>query len=112
MEVLDEVKTEEEGEVELSERDTLVGYMFLLQNLKRRYEEELTEMERQALDFALWLLYERLSVVGEERAAATAAAGEEERTAAEDGEERSGEDLSKVRSVRELVERRRAADAR
>jgi len=80
----------EEGEVELSERDTLVGYMFLLQNLKRRCEEELTEMERQALDFALWLLYERLH---------------------EEVEELSKEDLAEVRSVRELIERRRAADA-
>jgi len=83
--------------VEIPDRDAAVMYFAILQNLAQR--PDLTDLERQALDFASSLLYqsiysEEISEVGE---------GEE----SERGEEIQ-KSVEKVRSVHELAQVRRA----
>jgi len=81
--------------MEIPERDGIVMYFAILQNLSQR--PDLTDLERQALDFASSLLYQ--SVYGE------AEVGEE----GESGrEEEIQKDMEKVRSVHELAQVRRA----
>jgi len=81
----------------IPERDGIVMYFAILQNLSQR--PDLTDLERQALDFASSLLYQ--SVYGEE----ISEVGEEEESVREEGREG---DMEKVRSVHELAEVRRA----
>jgi len=83
--------------MEIPERDGIVMYFAILQNLSQR--PDLTDLERQALDFASSLLYQ--SVYGEE----ISEVGEEVKSVREDGRER---DMEKVRSVHELAQVRRA----
>ena len=81
--------------MEIPERDGIVMYFAILQNLSQR--PDLTDLERQALDFASSLLYQ--SVYGE------AEVGEE----GESGrEEEIQKDMEKVRSVHELAKVRGA----
>jgi len=82
--------------MEIPERDGIVMYFAILQNLSQR--PDLTDLERQALDFASSLLYQ--SVYGEE----ISEVEEEEESVRE--EEREG-DMDKVRSVHELAQVRR-----
>jgi len=81
--------------MEIPERDGIVMYFAILQNLAQR--PDLTDLERQALDFASSLLYQ--SVYGE------AEVGEEVKSVREEGREG---DMEKVRSVHELAQVRRA----
>ena len=83
--------------MEIPERDGIVMYFAILQNLAQR--PNLTDLERQALDFASSLLYQ--SVYGEE----ISEVGEEVKSVR--GEGREG-DMEKVRSVHELAQVRRA----
>jgi len=83
--------------MEIPERDGIVMYFALLQNLAQRLD--LTDLERQALDFASSLLYQ--SVYGEE----ISEIGDEVKSVK--GGEREG-DMEKVRSVHELAQVRRA----
>ena len=83
--------------MEIPERDGIVMYFAILQNLAQR--PDLTDLERQALDFASSLLYQ--SVYGEEIS--------EVEEGGESGREGGGEeDMEKVRSVHELAQVRRA----
>jgi len=83
--------------MEIPERDGIVMYFAILQNLSQR--PDLTDLERQALDFASSLLYQ--SVYGEE----ISEVGEE----GESGrEEEMQKDVESVRSVHELAQVRRA----
>ena len=78
--------------MEIPDRDAVVMYFAILQNLSQR--PDLTDLERQALDFASSLLYQ--SVYGEE----ISEVGEE----GESGrEEEIQKDMEKVRSVHELA---------
>jgi len=83
--------------MEIPERDGIVMYFAILQNLSQRLD--LTDLERQALDFASSLLYQ--SVYGEEISEVE-----------EEGESGRGEEMQKsvekVRSVHELAQVRRA----
>jgi len=81
--------------MEIPERDGIVMYFAILQNLSQR--PDLTDLERQALDFASSLLYQ--SVYGE------AEVGEEVKSVREEGREG---DMEKVRSVHELAQVRKA----
>ena len=81
--------------MEIPERDGIVMYFAILQNLSQR--PDLTDLERQALDFASSLLYQ--SVYGE------AEVGEEVKSVREEGREG---DMERVRSVHELAQVRRA----
>jgi len=83
--------------MEIPERDAVVMYFAILQNLAQRLD--LTDLERQALDFASSLLYQ--SVYGEE----ISEVGEEVKSVREEERE---EDMDKVRSVHELAQVRRA----
>jgi len=83
--------------MEIPDRDAVVMYFAILQNLAQR--PDLTDLERQALDFASSLLYQ--SVYGEE----ISEVGEEEESMREEGREG---DMDKVRSVHELAQVRRA----
>jgi len=83
--------------MEIPDRDAIVMYFAILQNLAQR--PDLTDLERQALDFASSLLYQ--SVYGEE----ISEVGKEKESVRE--EEREG-DMDKVRSVHELAQVRRA----
>jgi len=83
--------------MEIPERDGIVMYFAILQNLAQRLD--LTDLERQALDFASSLLYQ--SVYGEE----ISEVGEEVKSVREEGGEG---DMEKVRSVHELAQVRRA----
>jgi len=83
--------------MEIPERDGIVMYFAILQNLAQR--PDLTDLERQALDFASSLLYQ--SVYGEE----ISEVGEEVKSVREEGREG---DMEKVRSVHELAQVRRA----
>ncbi|RLE44322.1 hypothetical protein DRJ16_02440 [Candidatus Woesearchaeota archaeon] len=83
--------------MEIPERDGIVMYFAILQNLSQR--PDLTDLERQALDFASSLLYQ--SVYGEE----ISEVGEEVKSVREEGREG---DMDKVRSVHELAQVRRA----
>jgi len=83
--------------VEIPDRDAAVMYFAILQNLAQR--PDLTDLERQALDFASSLLYQ--SICSEE----ISEVGEEVKSVREDGRER---DMEKVRSVHELAQVRRA----
>ena len=83
--------------MEIPERDGIVMYFAILQNLSQR--PDLTDLERQALDFASSLLYQ--SVYGEE----ISEVGEEVKSVREEGREG---DMEKVRSVHELARVRRA----
>ena len=83
--------------MEIPERDGIVMYFAILQNLAQR--PDLTDLERQALDFASSLLYQ--SVYGEE----ISEVGEEVKSVREEGREG---DMEKVRSVHELARVRRA----
>ena len=78
-------------------RDEIVMSFAILQNLAQRLD--LTDLERQALDFASSLLYQ--SVYGEE----ISEVGEEVKSVREEGREG---DMDKVRSVHELAQVRRA----
>ena len=78
-------------------RDEIVMSFAILQNLAQR--PDLTDLERQALDFASSLLYQ--SVYGEE----ISEVGEEVKSVREEGREG---DMEKVRSVHELAQVRRA----
>ena len=78
-------------------RDEIVMSFAILQNLAQRLD--LTDLERQALDFASSLLYQ--SVYGEE----ISEVGEEVKSVREEGREG---DMEKVRSVHELAQVRRA----
>jgi len=84
-------------EVEIPERDGIVMYFAILQNLSQR--PDLTDLERQALDFASSLLYQ--SVYGEE----ISGVREEAKSVREEGREG---DMEKVKSVHELAQVRRA----
>jgi len=77
-------------------RDEIVMSFAILQNLAQR--PDLTDLERQALDFASSLLYQ--SVYGEE----ISEVGEEVKSVREEGREG---DMEKVRSVHELAQVRR-----
>ncbi|RLF35674.1 MAG: hypothetical protein DRN03_04835 [Thermoplasmata archaeon] len=83
--------------MEIPERDGIVMYFAILQNLSQR--PDLTDLERQALDFASSLLYQ--SVYGEE-ISEVAEGGESVREEGREG------DMDKVRSVHELAQVRRA----
>jgi len=83
--------------MEIPERDGIVMYFAILQNLAQR--PDLTDLERQALDFASSLLYQ--SVYGEE-ISEVMEGGESGR---EEGIQKS---VEKVRSVHELAQVRRA----
>ncbi len=78
-------------------RDEIVMSFAILQNLAQRLD--LTDLERQALDFASSFLYQ--SVYGEE----ISEVGEEVKSVREEGREG---DMEKVRSVHELAQVRRA----
>ena len=78
--------------VEIPERDGIVMYFAILQNLAQR--PDLTDLERQALDFASSLLYQ--SVYGEE----ISEVGEERESGRE---EEIQKDMEKVRSVHCLL---------
>ena len=78
-------------------RDEIVMTFAILQNLAQR--PDLTDLERQALDFASSLLYQ--SVYGEE----ISEVGEEVKSVREEGREG---DMEKVRSVHELAQVRGA----
>jgi len=83
--------------MEIPERDGIVMYFAILQNLAQR--PDLTDLERQALDFASSLLYQ--SVYGEE----ISEVGDEVKSVRERGREG---DMERVRSVHELAQVRRA----
>ena len=83
--------------VEIPDRDAAVMYFAILQNLAQR--PDLTDLERQALDFASSLLYQ--SIYSEE----ISAVGERVKSVRE--ERREG-DMDKVRSVHELAQVRKA----
>jgi len=83
--------------MEIPERDGIVMYFAILQNLSQR--PDLTDLERQALDFASSLLYQ--SIYSEE----ISEVGEEVKSVREEGREG---DMEKVRSVHELAQVRRA----
>ncbi|RLF11738.1 MAG: hypothetical protein DRJ69_01570 [Thermoprotei archaeon] len=78
-------------------RDEIVMSFAVLQNLAQR--PDLTDLERQALDFASSLLYQ--SVYGEEISEVM-----EEEESGREGEIQK--DMEKVRSVHELAQVRRA----
>ena len=82
--------------MEIPERDGIVMYFAILQNLSQR--PDLTDLERQALDFASFLLYQ--SVYGEEISEVR-----EEEESGREGEIQK--DMDKVRSVHELAQVRR-----
>jgi len=82
--------------MEIPDRDAVVMYFAILQNLAQR--PDLTDLERQALDFASSLLYQ--SIYSEE----ISEVGEEVKSVREEGRE---EDMEKVRSVHELAQVRR-----
>ncbi|RLE40460.1 hypothetical protein DRJ16_07150 [Candidatus Woesearchaeota archaeon] len=79
--------------MEIPERDGIVMYFAILQNLAQR--PDLTDLERQALDFASSLLYQ--SVYSEE----ISEVREEVKSVREEGREG---DMEKVRSVHELAQ--------
>ena len=81
--------------MEIPDRDAVVMYFAILQNLAQR--PDLTDLERQALDFASSLLYQ--SVYSEE-----ISEGEERESRREEGRE---EDMERVRSVHELAQVRK-----
>ena len=83
--------------MEIPERDGIVMYFAILQNLSQR--PDLTDLERQALDFASSLLYQ--SIYSEE----ISEVGEGVKSVRE--ERREG-DMDKVRSVHELAQVRKA----
>jgi len=83
--------------MEIPERDGIVMYFAILQNLAQR--PDLTDLERQALDFASSFLYQ--SIYSEE----ISEVGEEVKSVSEEGREG---DMEKVRSVHELAQVRRA----
>ena len=83
--------------VEIPDRDAAVMYFAILQNLAQR--PDLTDLERQALDFASSLLYQ--SIYSEE----ISEVGEGVKSVRE--ERREG-DMDKVRSVHELAQVRKA----
>jgi len=83
--------------MEIPDRDAVVMYFAILQNLAQR--PDLTDLERQALDFASSLLYQ--SVYGEE----ISEVGQEGESVREEGREG---DMDNVRSVHELAQVRRA----
>ena len=83
--------------MEIPERDGIVMYFAILQNLAQR--PDLTDLERQALDFASSLLYQ--SIYNEE----ISEVGEEEESRREEEIQKS---VEKVRSVHELAQVRRA----
>jgi len=83
--------------VEIPERDAAVMYFAILQNLAQR--TDLTDLERQALDFASSLLYQ--SIYSEE----ISEVGEGEESGREGGMQK---DIERVRSVHELAQVRRA----
>ena len=82
--------------VEIPDRDAAVMYFAILQNLAQR--PDLTDLERQALDFASSLLYQ--SIYNEE----ISEVGEEEESGREEEIQKS---VEKVRSVHELAQVRR-----
>ena len=82
---------------EIPERDAVVMYFAILQNLSQR--PDLTDLERQALDYASALLYQ--SVYGEEISEVM----EKEESGRE---EEIKADVEKVRSVHELAQVRKA----
>ncbi|RLJ01906.1 MAG: hypothetical protein DRP08_05005 [Candidatus Aenigmatarchaeota archaeon] len=82
--------------VEIPDRDAAVMYFAILQNLAQR--PDLTDLERQALDFASSLLYQ--SIYSEE----ISEIGEGEESGREKEIQR---DVEKVRSVHELAQVRR-----
>ena len=83
--------------VEIPDRDAVVMYFAILQNLAQR--PDLTDLERQALDFASSLLYQ--SIYSEE----ISEVEEEEESGREEEIQKS---VEKVRSVHELAQVRRA----
>jgi len=83
--------------VEIPDRDAAVMYFAILQNLAQR--PDLTDLERQALDFASSLLYQ--SIYSEE--ISEVMEGEESGR-----EEEIQKSVEKVRSVHELAQVRRA----
>ena len=83
--------------VEIPDRDAAVMYFAILQNLAQR--PDLTDLERQALDFASSLLYQ--SIYSEE----ISEVEEEEESGREEEIQKS---VEKVRSVHELAQVRRA----
>ncbi len=84
-------------EIEISERDGVVMYFAILQNLAQR--PDLTDFERDALNFALSFLYQ--SIYGE----GISEIGEEVNSKREEEIKR---DVEKVRSVHELARVRKA----
>jgi len=83
--------------MEIPDRDAVVIYFAILQNLAQR--PDLTDLERQALDFASSLLYQ--SVYGEE--ISKVMEGRESGR-----EEEIQKDMERVRSVHELAQVRKA----
>ena len=84
-------------EIEISERDGVVMYFAILQNLAQR--PDLTDFERDALNFALSFLYQ--SIYGEE----ISEIGEKVNSKREEEIKR---DVEKVRNVHELARVRKA----
>jgi len=82
--------------VKIPDRDAAVMYFAILQNLAQR--PDLTDLERQALDFASSLLYQ--SIFSEE----ISEVGEGEESGREEEIQKS---VEKVRSVHELAQVRR-----
>ena len=82
--------------VEIPDRDAAVMYFAILQNLAQR--PDLTDLERQALDFASSLLYQ--SIYSEE----ISEVGEKEESGREEEIQKS---VEKVRSVHELAQVRK-----
>ena len=82
--------------VEIPDRDAVVMYLGILQNLAQR--PDLTDLERDALDFASSLLYQ--SIYSEE----ISEVGEGEESGREEEIQKS---VEKVRSVHELAQVRR-----
>ena len=83
--------------VEIPDRDAVVMYLGILQNLAQR--PDLTDLERDALDFASSLLYQ--SIYSEE----ISEIGEGEESGREEEIQKS---VEKVRSVHELAQVRKA----
>jgi len=74
---------------QLPERDIAIGYFFLLQNLAE--SATVSEMERQALNFALALMYQSIYGIVEE----------------DEQERKEEEEIEEIKNVKELARRRK-----
>ena len=74
---------------QLPERDIAIGYFFLLQNLAE--SATVSEMERQALNFALALMYQSIYGIVEE----------------DEQERKEEEEIEEIKNVKELAVKRK-----